>query len=164
MSDMSVLSAHCAGLHQCQQMHCRGCGRFVYSPSELVRGSRSREGSKGLEGSVLIWGEFLSIQKLTIPLPLVIALGLVRAKTAAVILAEFCYLGAGDQGVVDAKGAVLVPQADHEPRSKTWKKMVSFKTLRIDCNLTLLYCICCFMSTLPFSLAALGVWSPSQLG
>lgn len=119
MGDMSVLSAHCPGLHQCQQMHCRGCGRFLYSPSELVRGSRSREGSKGLEGSVLIWGEFLSIQKLTIPLPLVIALGLVRAKTAAVILAEFCYLGAGDQGVVDAKGAVLVPQADHEPRSKT---------------------------------------------
>ena len=35
--------------------------------------------------------------------------------------AEFCYLGAGDQGVVDAKGAVLVPQGGHEPRSKSPK-------------------------------------------
>lgn len=83
-----------------------------------------------------------------------IALGLVRAKTAAVILAEFCYLGAGDQGVVDAKGAVLVPQADHEPRSKTWNKMVSFKTLRIDCNLTLPYML--FYVNLAFFIGCSG--------
>ena len=67
---------------------------------------------------------------------------LTRAETA-VILAEFCYLGAGDQGVVDAKGAVLVPQAEHAPRPKNWKEGVSFKTLRINCSLTLLQVVLC---------------------
>ena len=42
--------------------------------------------------------------------------------------AEFCYLGAGDQGVVDAKGAVLVPQGEHDNPIVHNLERVSFKT------------------------------------